>query len=145
MLKVTARVDKFGKTNEKAVLSNNEQTVFSRLGSYRSNDIAVMEPIKHSPIISDGSQTQQASTSEQVISTSTLEVIDEDGNDTVEEKIKELEDKKAVLITHCEGLRNTIDAYYREITKLEMIVYKWSQEVEILRKRTVLSKKLSNL
>lgn len=60
------------------------------------------------------------------------------GNEEEDEMAKRLvtlEKDKKQLLAHCNGLRDSIDQYYREISKLESLIHTWTQEIEILKRR----------
>jgi len=56
-------------------------------------------------------------------------------DDEMSKRLMILEKDKKQLLAHCNGLRDSIDQYYREISKLESLIYTWSQEIEILKRR----------
>lgn len=49
-------------------------------------------------------------------------------------RIKLLENREQELLTHCEGLRSTVELYNREIMKLENIITNWSQEISEIKR-----------
>ncbi|KAL7029065.1 hypothetical protein ACKWTF_006086 [Chironomus riparius] len=50
-------------------------------------------------------------------------------------RLETLEKDKKQLLVHCNGLRDTVDQYYREISKLEALIHTFSQEIEIIKRR----------
>lgn len=58
-----------------------------------------------------------------------------DEEDEMTKRLVALEKDKKQLLAHCNGLRDSIDQYYREISKLESLIHTWSQEIEILKRR----------
>lgn len=55
-------------------------------------------------------------------------------SDTLD-RLETLERDKKQLLVHCNGLRDTVDQYYREISKLEALIHTFSQEIEIIKRR----------
>lgn len=51
------------------------------------------------------------------------------------ERIKSIETNQKNLVGHACGLRDTLDQYYREISKLEILISQNAQELEILKRR----------
>jgi hypothetical protein len=51
------------------------------------------------------------------------------------DRLETLERDKKQLLVHCNGLRDTVDQYYREISKLEALIHTFSQEIEIIKRR----------
>lgn len=61
----------------------------------------------------------------------------DDRNEEIDilERLDSLERDKKMLLAHSKGLRDTVDQYYREISKLEALIHTYSQEIEIIKRR----------
>ena len=62
---------------------------------------------------------------------------DDDRNEelNIADRLEKLEREKKQLMVHCNGIRDTVDEYCREISKMQSLIYTWSEEISILKRR----------